>query len=124
DLVLWRRTLVAVGHRPLHFDGATHRVNHVRELRQEAVAGVLYDPAPVLPNLRIDQLPAMGLEPFVGPLLIRPDQPRVPRHVGGEDRGGTTNGRGHGWARPPWSKIERVNCSTVRAQRQAPLAHA
>src|SRR5262252_225623 len=76
DPVLWRRTLVAVGHCPLHFDGATRRVNRARELRQEAVAGVLYDPAPVLPNLRIDQLPEMGLEPFAGRLLIRADQPR------------------------------------------------
>src|SRR6516164_5823465 len=43
DPVLWRRTLVAVGHCPLHLDGAMHRVNHARELRQEAVAGVLHD---------------------------------------------------------------------------------
>src|SRR6516164_1283016 len=109
DQVPWRRTLVAVGHCPLHLDGTTHRVNHARELRQEAVAGVLYDQAPVLPDLRIDQLPEMGLEPFVGPLLIRPHQPRIPGDISGEDCG-ETSGDGHfpGEARPPEADIHGV----------------
>ena len=34
------------------------------------------------------------LEAFVGAFFVRPHQPRVPRHVGGEDRGETAN-RGH-----------------------------
>jgi hypothetical protein len=44
------------------------------------------DPAPVLPDLRIDQLPKVCFEAFVCPLLIRAHQTRVARHIGGEDR--------------------------------------
>ena len=66
------------------------------KFRQQAVAGVLDDPAPVLLDLRIDQLPEMRLEPFVRPLLIRAHQARVPRHVGGEDRGEAADRR-HLW---------------------------
>ena len=56
---------LAVGHRALDLYGAAHRVHHTGKFRQEAVAGVLYDPAPVLSDLRIDQFPEVGLEPFV-----------------------------------------------------------
>ena len=84
----------ALGHPPLHLNGAPDGVNHARELGQEAVAGVLHDPAPVLSDLRINQLPEVRFEPLVGPLLIRPHQARIPRHVGGEDRGEAAD-RGH-----------------------------
>ena len=50
---------VALGHPPLHLHGAPDRVDHTRELGQEAVAGVLDDLAPVLRDLRLDQLPEM-----------------------------------------------------------------
>jgi hypothetical protein len=45
-------------------------IDHARKLCQQAVAGVLNDPAPMLVDLRIDQLPKVGLEPLVGALLI------------------------------------------------------
>jgi adenylate cyclase len=54
---------------------------------QQPVAGVLYGTAPVFPDLRLDQLPEMRFQAFVRPLLVRPHQTRVSRHVGGEDRG-------------------------------------
>jgi hypothetical protein len=44
-------------------------------------------PAPMLGDLRLDQLPKVRLQPLVRALLIRPHQARVPGHVGGEDRG-------------------------------------
>jgi hypothetical protein len=59
------------GHCLLHFDRTAHRIDDARKLHQQAVAGVLYDPAPVLRDLRINQFPEMGLEPFVRPLLVR-----------------------------------------------------
>jgi hypothetical protein len=71
DPLLRQGGRISLGHAPLHFRRATNSVNHARELGQEAVAGVLYDPAPVLRDLRIDQLPEMSLEPLVRPLLIR-----------------------------------------------------
>ena len=66
---------------------AAQRVYHARKFRQQAVAGVLYDAAPVLLDLRIDQLPEMRLEAFVRAFLIRTHQARIARHIGGEDRG-------------------------------------
>jgi hypothetical protein len=47
----------------------------------------------VLADLRIDQLAEMRLEPLVRAFLIRPHQARIPRHIGGEDRGEAADGR-------------------------------
>jgi hypothetical protein len=41
----------------------------------------------MLADLRLNQLAEVRLEPLMRPLLIRAHQARVPRHVGGEDRG-------------------------------------
>jgi len=62
--------------------------------RVKAVASILYDPAPVLADLRIDQFTEMSLEPFMRPLLVGPHQPRISGHIGSEDRSETTDG-GH-----------------------------
>jgi len=45
---------------PLDLDCAPNGINDADKFRQEAIAGVLDDPAPVLRDLRIDQLPKMG----------------------------------------------------------------
>jgi hypothetical protein len=82
-------------HSPLHLDRTTHRIDHALELRQEAVAGVLDDPAPVLRDLRIDQLAEVALEPLVCPFFIHSHQARVARHISGEDSGEAAD-RGHG----------------------------
>jgi hypothetical protein len=37
-----------LGHAALDLDGTTNGVDHTRKLGKEAVASVLYDPAPVL----------------------------------------------------------------------------
>ena len=60
-----------VSHPPLHLDCAPHGVQNAAKLCQQAVAGVLYDPAPMFSDLRIDQLPEMSLEAFVGPFFVR-----------------------------------------------------
>ena len=41
----------------------------------------------VLGYLRIEKLAAQRFEAFVRAFLVRPHQPRIPRHIGGEDRG-------------------------------------
>ena len=61
----------AVDHPALYLRGATHRVDDARKFRQQAVPGGLYDSALVLPDLRIDQLPEMRLEPLVRVFLVR-----------------------------------------------------
>ena len=87
DPPLLGRFSIAVGHAALNLNRTADGINDAWELSEQAVAGVLYRMAPVLGDLRLDQLPEMPLQPFVCPLLIRPHQARVARHVGGEDRG-------------------------------------
>jgi hypothetical protein len=43
----------------------------------------------VLFDLRVDEFAAVRLEAFERPFLVRAHQPRVARHIGGEDRGET-----------------------------------
>src|SRR5690348_5290309 len=81
DPFLGRRGFVALGHSSLDLDGTTHRVNHALELRQEAVAGVLYDPAPVPGDFGVDQFPEVRGHPLMRPLLIGPHEARIPRHI-------------------------------------------
>ncbi len=85
---------VPLGHRLLHRDRAAHRIDDAGKLDQHAVAGGLDDAAAVLGDFRIDQLAAQRLEPFERAFLVRPHQPRIPRHIGGKDRGETA-GSGH-----------------------------
>jgi prevent-host-death family protein len=112
---------LAVEHASLHLGGTAHRVDDAGELGEQTVSGGLDDAAPVLGDLRIDQLPAMRLEAFERAFLIGPHQARVARHIGGEDRGETA-GRGHGCSSPPcfgllFGKIIHHNSrSTTRAR--------
>src|SRR5215472_14128839 len=53
DPLVLRDEVVALGHAPLHFHSAANGIHNARKLRQEAVAGILYHPAPVLRDLRI-----------------------------------------------------------------------
>jgi alkylhydroperoxidase family enzyme len=46
--------------------------------------GILYDAPAMLCDLRLNELPDMRLEPLVCPLLVRPHQPRIAGHIGGE----------------------------------------
>ena len=93
DASIGRHSVVALGHPPLHFDRAPHRINHARELDQHPVAGSLDDATMMFSDLGIDQFAAMPFEPFVRPFLIRAHETRVAHHIGGEDRGKATKGR-------------------------------
>src|SRR6516164_403727 len=95
DPALLGHVRLTVDHPSLDLYGAAHRVDHARELCQEAVAGILDSAAAMLGDLRIDHFPEVGPETLVRPLLIVSHQPRVSRHISGEDRGETA-GRGHG----------------------------
>ena len=68
---------------------AAQRVDHARELDQQAVAGGFVNTASVLGDLRIDELPTQRFEAFQRAFLVRPHQPRISRHIGGKDRGET-----------------------------------
>jgi hypothetical protein len=78
-----------MSHRLLHCDRAAHGIDNARKLHQQAVAGGLDDAAMMLGDLRIEEFAAQRLEAFERAFLVRPHQPRIPRHIGGEDRGET-----------------------------------
>jgi hypothetical protein len=58
--------------RALQFDRAAPPIDDTGEFDQHPVAGSLHDPAPVLGDLRLDQLPKTRLQTLVRPFLIRP----------------------------------------------------
>jgi hypothetical protein len=89
NAVVRRDAAVPVGHRLLHLDRATHRIDGAGKLHQQAVASGLDDAAMVLGDLWIEEFAAQRFEAFERALLIRPHQPRIPRHIGGEDRSET-----------------------------------
>ena len=78
----------------MHLGGAADRIDNREKLREQAVAGGFDDPALMLGDLRVEQLPAMRLQAFERAFLVGPHQARIARHIGGEDRGETA-GRGH-----------------------------
>ena len=57
------------------------------EFQQHAVAGGLDDAAVMLGDLRIEELAAQRFEACVRALLVGAHQPRIPRHIGGENCG-------------------------------------
>jgi hypothetical protein len=87
DPALFRHVGLSIYHRTLDLNSAAHGIDDARELGKKAIAGVLDDAAPVLGDLRINQLAEMRPQAFVRTLLVGSHQPRIPRHVCGEDRG-------------------------------------
>src|SRR5437899_2286388 len=78
---------LAVDHPALHLGGAAHRIDNAGKFGEQAVAGRLDDATMVLCDLRIDQLPPCRLQAFERALLVLAHEPRIARHIGGEDRG-------------------------------------
>jgi hypothetical protein len=103
DAVVRLDTRVSLGHRLLHLDRATHRIDDAGKLHQRAVAGGLDDAARVLGDFRIEELAAQRLEAFERAFLVRSHQPRIPRHIGSEDRGEPA-GRGHSSGKPAFRR--------------------
>src|SRR5262249_28296492 len=56
DAPLLAHLRLAVDHPALDLHSAAHRIHDTRKFREQAVAGVLDDPAVMLADLRIDQL--------------------------------------------------------------------
>jgi len=86
---------VPLRHLRLDFAGAAQSVDGAGELGQQAVARGLDDAPVMLGDGRFNQLGADRLEAPQCALLVGSDQPRVTRHISGED-GGQTTGCGHG----------------------------
>jgi hypothetical protein len=63
-----------------------HRIDDAVEFDEQPVAGGVDDAALVLGDRRVDQPGAHRFEAPHRALLIGADQPRITRHIGGEDR--------------------------------------
>jgi hypothetical protein len=83
DLAIGRHARIAFDHRVLHFDGATHRVDHGTELDQSAVPRALDDAPIVDRDRRIDQITAQRAQACEGAVLVRAGQPAEADHVCG-----------------------------------------
>jgi len=108
DLPVVGELPLAASHPPLHLCGTTHRIDDACELGKQAVARVLDRPAPVLLDLRLDQLPEMRPEALVRAFLVHAHQARVARDIGGENCGQTA-GRGHCFDARPLSFHAQIN---------------
>jgi len=89
DAAVHNRTSIPLDHCLLHRDRAAHRIDDAGKFDQQAVASGLDDAAVMLGDFRIEELAAQRFQTFKRTLLIRPHQPGIPRHIGGEDRGET-----------------------------------
>ena len=86
DAALGRDAGVALDHRILDFDGATHRVDNAAKLNEGSIAGAL-DHAPVVDRDRgVDQMAPQRPQPRQRPLFVRASEPAEADHVGAENR--------------------------------------
>jgi hypothetical protein len=65
-----RNVPVAVEHGALDLGSAAHRVDDTAELHQQSVAGGLDDAAAMFGDLRVDEFPAMRLQPRKRALFV------------------------------------------------------
>jgi hypothetical protein len=86
DAIVARCSGISLIHPVLPFGCPTQCVNHTGEFDQQAVPGRFDNTAPVFCDLRVDNLRPDRPQLVEGSFLVSPDQPRVARHVGGEDR--------------------------------------
>jgi len=78
-----------------------HRIHRARKFCQQSVAGVLHNPAVVLLDLRIDQIPEMCFMALVRAFLVGAHQPAVTGHIGGENGGQPAFNACHGQSGAP-----------------------
>jgi hypothetical protein len=76
--------VVAFRHQRLHRDRRLDSAHDAREFQQEAVAGVLHQPAAVIEDDRVDRT-SMGLERGVRSFLVGAHHPRVAGDVSTDD---------------------------------------
>jgi hypothetical protein len=102
-------------------DRASHRIDDTWKFYHQSVAGGLDEAALVLGDFRIEELATQCSEAFESPALVGADQPRIPRHVGGEDRRKAAGQRhrpaqpkGLSAGTPSRSKSRKFRVTTVR----------
>ena len=103
----------------LHFHPTADGIHNTGKFRQQAIASILDRTAVVLFDLWIDKIAEMRPEAFVRPLFVGTHQARVPRHIGGEDRGETAGGGHYSSGMPalryPSTYMSRISGGRVTA---------
>ena len=80
DAAILRNAGVTLDHGVLHFDRATHRVDHAAKLDYRAVASAL-DDAPVMHgDGRVDQIAAQRPQPRQDAIFVRAGEPGIADH--------------------------------------------
>ena len=82
DALVVRDLGVALGHRPLNFNGSIHCIDDAAELDNRTVAGALDDPAVMHRDGRINQVAAKCPEPGKNPILVGSGKPRIADDIG------------------------------------------
>jgi len=100
-----------------------HRRASTTLLNEQSVAGGLDEPSLVRGDGRIEQLGSDRFQCLKSAALIRSDQSRIARHIGGEDRGKTA-GRGHSWDRPLFESSVPLTVAHLAHQDMRPASLA
>src|ERR1700720_766346 len=85
DASLGREAGVAFDHAVLHFDRATHGIDHATKLDQSAVARTFDDAAMMHGNGWVKQVAAQRPEPRQRAVLVRAGQPAEPNNISRQD---------------------------------------
>jgi hypothetical protein len=86
DALVCRYTCIALSHATLHVDRAAHRIDYAEKFQQQAIARGLDDPAAVFGDLRINQLPPVGLQSRQGRAVVAAHMQGIAHHIGRYDR--------------------------------------
>ena len=86
DAALRRQAGIALDHAVLHFDRASHRVDHAAKLDEAAVAGALDDAPMMRGDGGIDQIAAQPPQPRQRAILVRAREPAVADDVRDQNR--------------------------------------
>jgi hypothetical protein len=87
DALVGRDIGITLCHSSLHIHRAAGSINDTAKLDQYSVAGTLDDPAVVLGDRRLQELPPVSVEPGEGPLLVGTHEPAIASHIGCQNGG-------------------------------------
>jgi hypothetical protein len=91
EAAIWRHIGISLGHFALYFNRAAHSIDNAGEFEEQSVACSFDDATVMLLDLGISQFAPDRLEACKAAFFVLTHQPRVARHVGGENCGETAS---------------------------------